>query len=793
MLSSYRVIDLNDDRGAMAGFVLASLGAEVIAVEPPEGSRSRRRGPFIGDTDESLAHLAYNRGKLSVTADAVDIAALAAGADVVVECGAIPVDLAALRSANPRLVTVSITPFGRGGPKDDWAATDLILVAAGGPLAMAGDHDRPPVRMAIPQSWLHAGADAACGALLALTERASSGLGQHVDISGQISIAQATQSFILADSFHATKMERFGGGVRAGDVQLPLVFPAADGHVAITFLFGTAIGPFTARLMAWICECGYCDEITRDIDWIGYGAELLGGKVSLEDWEALCRLVATFTASKTKAELMEAALERKLLIAPVSTAEDVIESDHFAARGYWDTLEIDGRTCRTPGRFAHLTATPLAPLGPAPKVGEHNGTVRVRPSGEAPAAAAPAASGRDRTKPLDGVKVLDLMWVMAGPAVTRVMADFGATVVRVESNRRIETARTIQPFWRDDVGLEVSALYQNMNAGKLGVSVDVGTPEGRAVITDLVRWADVVTESFTPGVMAAWELDYEHIREINPSVVMLSSCLMGQTGPLKSFAGFGNLAAAFCGFTGVVGWPDRPPAGPFGAYSDYVSPRLALATLLAALDHRRRTGEGQYIDFSQAEAALHFIAPALLDYEVNSRVTGRAGNDDAHMAPHGVYPAEGEDRWVAIACETDEQWRALATVIGHEELAALPSDERLARRRDLDDAIAAWSSRQSEFAAQEVLQAAGIPAHAVQNSPECRADPQLNALSHFWTTEHGEFGAVELEGPRCFLSATPASVGAAPTLGEHLFPVLQEILGYDEDRISELLVSGALE
>src|SRR5204862_4759605 len=218
--------------------------------------------------------------------------ALVSGADIVIESGALPIDLAALRGADPALITVSITPFGRGGPKDEWVATDLTVVAAGGPLVMAGDDDRPPVRMAVPQAWLHAGADAACGALLALAERVSSGLGQHVDISGQISIAQATQSFILADSLHATKMERFGGGVRAGEVHLPLVFPAADGHVAITFLFGTAIGPFTARLMKWICECGFCDEITRDTDWIGYGGELIGGKVSREDWESLCRVVA---------------------------------------------------------------------------------------------------------------------------------------------------------------------------------------------------------------------------------------------------------------------------------------------------------------------------------------------------------------------------------------------------------------------------------------------------------------------------------------------------------------------
>src|SRR5207248_6336049 len=227
----------------------------------------------------------------------------------------------------------------------------------------------------------------------------------------------------------------------------------------------------------------------------GDGAELLGGKVTPEAWEGLTGSVAAFTATRTKAELLDQALKRRLLIAPVSTPSDVLESDHFAAREYWEPLEINGRRVPTPGPFAKLSATPLPPFGPAPDPGQHNAEV----AGEAPRTRAPLpapAGDDDRGKPLAGLKVLDLMWVMAGPAVTRVMADFGATVVRVESNRFIETARTIQPFWRDEVGVEVSALYQNMNAGKLNVSIDLGMEEGREVVADLVRWADVVTEAF---------------------------------------------------------------------------------------------------------------------------------------------------------------------------------------------------------------------------------------------------------------------------------------------------------
>jgi crotonobetainyl-CoA:carnitine CoA-transferase CaiB-like acyl-CoA transferase len=332
-----------------------------------------------------------------------------------------------------------------------------------------------------------------------------------------------------------------------------------------------------------------------------------------------------------------------------------------------------------------------------------------------------------------------------------------------------------------------------MNAGKLNIALDLANPAGRQVVVDLIRWADVLTESFTPGVMAEWGLDYDEVRRLNPGIIMMSSCLMGQTGPLSRFSGYGNLAAGLCGFTAVAGWPDRPPAGPFGAYTDYIAPRFAMAALLAALDHRLRSGEGQYIDFAQGEAALHFLTPILLDREINGRLAERAGNSDLNMSPHGVYPAVEDDAWVAIACENDQQWQALAIVIGQADLAGLTTPERLTRRKELDAAVASWTCRRGQSVVQEELQSVAVPAHVVQNSPECRNDPQLSSLGHFVTTDHAQLGEVELEGTRIYLSDTPARIGPAPTLGQHSLPVLEEILGYDEDRITGLLVSGALQ
>src|SRR5713226_3695433 len=232
--------------------------------------------------------------------------------------------------------------------------------------------------------------------------------------------------------------------------------------------------------------------------------------------------------------------------------------------------------------------------------------------------------------PLADVKILDLMWAMSGPAATRMLADYGATVVRVESTRRFDATRTVGPFHNGQPGPESSGLFYNMNTGKHLLTLDLAKEEGRAVILDLVRWADVVTEAFSPKAMRAWGFDYESLRQVKPDLIMLSTCLMGQSGPLSRFAGFGNLAAALCGFYNLVGWPDQAPSGPFSAYTDYIAPRFGLAALMAALIHKKLTGEGQYIDQAQAESALHFLALPIVDFSANRRGYQPVANRDLY-------------------------------------------------------------------------------------------------------------------------------------------------------------------
>ncbi len=812
-LTVYRILDLTDERGQLAGALLAGLGAEVILVEPPGGSRSRSLGPWSPgpeDSRQSLSHWSYNRGKKSIVLDLAtgpgrdELRTLAAGTDVLIESGR-PGDLISLGlgyndlvAINPALVYVSITAFGQDGPKSGWPATDLTVMASAMTLALTGDADRPPVRVSIPQAFLHAGADAATGALLALHERRSSGRGQHVDVSAQQSCLQATQSTVLSVPLRCAVPQRAAGGVRAGDLEVRLVFPCRDGHVSITFLFGPAIGPFTARFMKWIYEEGGCDEATRDKDWIGYGLLLATGEEPLDEYRRVQGVVEAFTRTRTKAELLDTALRRRLLIAPVSTLEDLATSEQLADREFWDFVDdaaLSNQPIRAPGPMARLTATPLARMGRPPRLGEHTESVKSEPARQV---AAPAAAHSDSRSALDGLRVLDLMWVMAGPAITRVLADYGATVVRVESATRTETARTISPFLDNIPEPERSGLFFNMNAGKLNCAINVVKPEARKVIEDLIRWADVVTESFSPRVMRAWGLSYEDVRAINPSVVMISSCLMGQSGPLADYAGFGNLGAAFAGFYDPTGWPDRGPAGPFGAYTDYVSPRYGLAALLAALDHRDRTGEGQYIDLSQAEASMHFLGPIIVSHAIGGTGRGRQGNRDGDLAPHGVYPAPGDDQWIAIACQSDQQWKALCTLLRRSDLADDPGltsvAGRLARADEVDAELARSTAALNAQSAARLLRTEGIAAHAVQSSLECFTDHQLLHRGHFVLVDHELHDVVHVEGPRFKLSRTPGSVqGRIAAVGGDTFAVLADMLGYDEDRITDLYAAEALE
>ncbi|MDP6863543.1 MAG: CoA transferase [Acidimicrobiales bacterium] len=790
MLDRFRILDLTDDRGHFCGMIMAQLGAEVIAIEPPEGQRSRYQGPFAGDVpdpEKSLTHWAYNRAKQSLVLDLNEaedlkrLEELAATADALVASDGSNVDLESLSRRYPHLVTAFISGFGGTGPKSDWAASDIVNTAASGTMGITGDRDRAPVRLSLPQTWHFAASDALCGILLALRERESSGLGQHVDVAAQHSYLIASQYQMLYPFVGAPSTRRLSGGAEIGPITLKLVYEAADGFLSIVFLVGPTVGPYNTRLFEWMDEEGMCPDEFRDVDWIGFGTQLLSDPEAPGILNRGAEVINEFTKTKTKAELLDAALERNLLLGPITTTRELLDMEHAAERDFWRS--IDG--VRFAGPIARLSDTTLVTETAPPKLDEHNVGAR-----EQPAVPAEPNFASD-VDPMKGIKVLDMTWAIAGPYASRIMGDFGADVLRIESELKPCIMRGAGPFVDNEAGADNSLSYLSINASKRSLAIDLRDPRSIQIMEELVEWADVLIESYSVGVIGRMGLGYEHLKTINPELIMVSTSLMGQTGPIREISGFGNIGAAVAGFFPFGGWPDRQPCGPFGAYSDYISPRLTLALVLAALDERERSGHGQHIDYSQMEAAAQLLSPAFLADEINGVEGSRIGNSDANFCPHGAYPVLGDDRWIAVACETQDQWEALSQVVGAQHLASLTSEERRERHHEIDSLISDWTGQQDGIEAEAALQKLQVPAHRVLYAPEVAEDPQLRYRKAFSEVSHPHHGQVWIEDSAIHLSRTPGSARwAAPPAGEHLYEVLTDILGRDSDEAAELIATG---
>lgn len=827
-LAPYRVVDLTTERGWMAGRMLADFGADVIKIEPPGGDPGRAKGRFADDSghpDDNLTWWFQNGGKRSVTVDLDDdddretLIALIAGADVVIESfqpghlASRGLGPAALLARFPHLVITSISGWGQTGPRAEHRATDLTISAACGSAWLNGDPDRPPLRAGAPQFWRHAGAEAAVQTLLALHHAATTGHGQLVDVSAQLAGIRTLMNATGFPPIAGKDISRSGPYNPFSPVPFRMVVATADGHVTIHPAAGKVGGPGMNHLLAEAAQEVELPPILEGLDYVEFDFEdVLANKAgpnggAAEIFEALGATLAAYLGRHTKAELYQAALDHRLLLAPVNTIRDLRADEQLAARGYFVDVEHDDRPpVSYPGPWARLSATPLKPFTRAPRPGEHTAAVRAEPA-RTPAAPPltidpQTATGTEEPAQIfEGLKVWDMSWVGVGPMTGRYLADHGATVVRLDHSKRPDVLRLAPPFIGGSPHLNGSQFYADFNASKLSLGLDITTEAGRDVVRKMAEWADVVLESFTPQALRSLDLDYRHLSAINPSLVMLSTCMQGQTGPRADYRGFGNLMASMTGFYEVTGWPDRDPQMVFGAYTDFISQRFCGTAVLAALDHRRRTGQGQHIDVSQMEAGLQFLGPELLDYELNGRVAGRQGNDDLDMAPHGIYPCRpqegGPEAWVAIAVEGDEQWSAFGDRIGQ---PAWASDQRFAtatgrlqHRRELDDRLAAWTADLTVDEVVDRLQPA-VAAAPVHNQSGLYTDPQIAHRGYFVPLDHPHIGTAPYNGLQAELSRTPGRLTkAAPTSGEDSWMVLTELLGLSEEEVTALLVDEVVE
>lgn len=337
-------------------------------------------------------------------------------------------------------------------------------------------------------------------------------------------------------------------------------------------------------------------------------------------------------------------------------------------------------------------------------------------------------------------------------------------------------------------------MFDGMNVGKLSVTLDLKHPEGVAVAKRLMAWADAVCENFAPKAMRGFGLDYATVSADVPDLVMVSSCLNGQTGPHKDYPGFGGQGAALSGYNFLTGWPDREPVGPFGTITDSLAPRFTATALAAGILHRRRTGRGAYLDVSQVETATWTLSPWLVDFHDHGVVTERMGNRSPRAVPHGAFPCRGDDRWVALACWSDDEWSRLAGILGVDDASLAGFDARRERVDEVEWLVGRWTAERDRDEIAETLQAAGIEAVPVQDFADLLADPQLAHRGHFVELDHPFMGPGPYERNGFRLSdASAGYTRPGPTLGEHTLAVLAGLLGMPEREIHALQQSGALD
>lgn len=800
-----RIIELADHKTAYCGKLFADMGADVVLVEPPGGDSMRRLPPFWKGKphpDRGLWFLYTNTSKRGValdlesSADRATLLALAATADAVVE-GESPgrlTDLGlgweALRTANPRLVLTSISGFGQTGPRRGWKSSDLVAWALGGAATVTGYAEDPPVRLAGSHAHVMTSTNAAVATMIALHHAQRTGVGQHVDISAVETVAAVS---------HITGVGKWlDDGVipkRAGTGLFASVpsgaYPCRDGLV---YLMVNRPAHWKA-IAKWVFEETGQEAILNSL-WEGPSAN------RIEDRDLIDMFLRELSARHTVEEMYHGGQRRHLAFTAMQTSSQVVSDPQLRARGYFvDVVHGSEGTLRYPGPAYRHERTPARIRRPAPRVGEHGGEVLA----ELRAARRPAPVTTMSAPPTDGaladLRVVEFSMGMAGPWIGRAMAWCGAEVIKVESKGHPDVTRQYVPPWAPDLGVQsrLSPWFTDWNAGKRFVALDLLQPDAVDLARRLVATADVVVENFTPGVLDKLGLGWNELRRVKPDLVMFGTSGFGDDGPCRNYVTWGPNIEAVSALATSSGFDHRPCAMTHFAYPDSVSALHGLFAVLSALEHRRRTGEGQRVNLSQLEAMVSVFGDVLMESIATGEDPARVGNRSRYGAPHGCYPCLGEDRFCAVAIFDDEGWAKLAAVAGRpgwvDDVRFSSLEDRLHNVEALDAAVSEWTRTQDAFELQSRLQDAGIAAGVVQTTEDqYRRDPQLEARGFFEEIEHELKGKVVANGIPFGLTGTPGCTPhAGSAVGEDNDYVFGELLGLDADEILRLRESGAIE
>ena len=849
-LAGVRVIELADEQAEYCGLALAGLGADVVKIEPPGGSPTRRIGPFVDDVDHperSLYFWHYNRGKRSVVLDLEhDVTArerllgLLEQADVFIEStprgwlDSLGITRTDLQDRFPALIVARMSPFGDDGPWSGFKGSDLVHLALGGPMMNCGydpqpdgRYDLPPIA---PQMWhaYHIAGEQLVTMLMgALIHQQRTGRGQHLSCAVHEAVAKNTELDLMNWIMRRVPLYRQTCRHAAEKVSLvPSIAHTKDGR----WFTMTMLGPRDrANLVPFLSRFDMAGDLV-DIQANGESSprQIPGSGVATESAAHAQEVVGRFVRKYSYASMpWREAQEAGLICVPLRKPHENADDEHWRARRTFSEIEHPelGRS------FTYVTSkwvsdAPWQRGRRAPLIGEDTESVLARPAAR-PVHTAITTTPRDgeRRHPrrgtpmaLDGVRILDFTWFLASAGGSRFLAALGAECIKVEWHAHPDTRLgAMAPVGGRDArraatgplpgvtDSDMGGQFNNKNPGKRGISLNVRHPKGLDIARRLVAITDIVAEGFSPGVLEGWGLSYDTLRSINPDIIYAQQSGMGSAGIYGRFRAVGPVAAALAGTSEMSGLPSPAmPAGWGYSYLDWIGAYSFATAMLAALYRRDRTGLGQRVDASQCEAGIFLTGVSVLDWSVNGREFTRYGNRSPYKkaAPHGAYPTDGIDRWLTIACFTDDEFAATAKTAQHPEwitdarFATL--DARLANHDALDAAIAEWTIGENGYALMHALQTAGVAAGVCQTAEDrCDHDPQLAALE--WLTEvpGTKIGTWPVADIAVKMSETPAHAGGtldrgAPCYGEDNEYVFGELLGMDSRAISELREEGVI-
>jgi crotonobetainyl-CoA:carnitine CoA-transferase CaiB-like acyl-CoA transferase len=780
-LDGVRVVDLTVERGELCARLLADLGADVVKVEPPGGSPARQLPPRHEGV--SLWWGLRNAGKRSVVldlpTDTVRLDALLASSDVMVVSagtGEAPLDIGAAHRAHPHLVVTAIAPYGLVGPWAGRQATDGVLATTGTITWKAGTPDRAPLMP--PGSFVDDSTSVtfAFATLCGLWQRERHGAGQLLDCSQNEAIANMSD-WALANNSVRHACGEVVREVRAGSGPVWPSLRCADGFVRVVIL-----APRQWRAMrAWLGEPDYLQD--RELD-------SLPGRLGISA-TVINPLIEELFATMTMAEIAAEAQQRGIVCTPLASPADVMASEHFIERRSLVDMRLGaGVRGPVPSGFLELDGCRAGPVRPPPGVGEHTDEVL---GGPGPARPAPTGVPSPDL-PLRGVRVADFGHGGVGVEAGKLLAEYGADVIKVES-------RAYPDFIRIASGSEMSPSFASANRSKRGFGANAKTADGHRVLVRLIGTCDVVIENSTTGVMDELGLGYDALRSAHPGLVMVSSQLMGASGPWARFRGYGPSTRAAGGLE--VLWDyggDRAPAGSSSIFPDQLCGRLGALGAVAALLARRRSGRGAHIEVAQVETTIGIVGEAFTREALEPGSVVACGNRRERGVPWGVFPCAGEEQWAAITCRDDGDWAALVAAMGGPAWATgaelAHAAERAARVAEVEDGVGRWTAGLSKHDVVARCQAAGAPAGELLTPLESMVNEHYVARG--FRVDVAQPGllsaAVVLDGPGFTGSAMSAPViTPAPWIGEHTRQICTDELGMHADEVERLIGDGVLE